>query len=147
MSPPNDNDGKNGLGRTVRLLRIISVLTFIPSLGINIAHGVIFNTVLPALGLLPHAFSVGLALYDLGWWKKLRGHPQYSIILEDPEEGKLPLLRLFVVTLSDVILGVSLLVCIVVSYIFIASNRYYYGYDPAEAILGTWGTIPYFINL
>src|ERR1700760_1064414 len=64
MSPTTiENDGSER--SLTRSLRIVCVLTFIPAIAFNIAHGIIFEAALPALGLIPHALSTCLAMYEL----------------------------------------------------------------------------------
>jgi len=141
-------DESRDAGRnTARLLRTISVCTFIPALAFNIAHGVVYQCALPALGLIPHAFSVALAVHELGWWEWFR-KPEYRIILQDdPEETKPSPLRILIITLLDTVFGLSLTGCIVGAYIIIVSRSgWYYGGNVGLSILGTYATLPYIMN-
>jgi len=144
------SDENSDIGRsTTCLLRIISVWTFIPALAFNIAHGVIFSCALPAMGLIPHAFSVGLASYELGWWEQLFRKPEYRIILQDDREGDKPSsFRAFIITVLDTVIGLSLTGCIVGAYIVMDSRSgWYYRYDKAGlVIVGTYATLPYIVN-
>ena len=142
------NDENRSERSTARLLRLISVYTFIPALAFNIAHGVVYFSELPALGLIPHAFSVGLAVYELGWWDSLFRGKEYRIILQDDPEGDKPSsLRTVIVTLLDTLFGLSLTGCTVGAYIMMpVRSNWYYGSDTGLIILGTYATLPYIVN-
>ncbi len=136
-------------------LRAISVWTFIPAFAFNVAHGAVFHSVLPALGLIPHAFSVGLAVYELRWWEWVTGKPGYRLVLqedgpEDLEGDKKSLLHASIIAALDAVFGISLTVCIVGAYITICQRTgydYYHYYDAAGLnILGTYATLPYIVN-
>jgi hypothetical protein len=140
----NDDTGRS----TARLLRIISLWTFIPALAFNIAHGVRYNCVFPAVGLVPHTFSVALAVHELGWWRQLFGKSQYSILLEGgPERDGSSSLRNVAITVLDTVFGLSLTGCIVGAYIEMSARAgsYYYN-DVGLTIVGTYATLPYILN-
>jgi hypothetical protein len=135
--------------RTFRLLRTIAVWTFIPALGFNIAHASLFHCPLPALGLIPHAFSVLLVSYELGWWDTLFPKSQYQIFMQDDGNEDRPfLLHPLINTLLHAVFGFSLLGCIIGAYIEMDSRAgwYYYSGSSAMTIVGTYATLPYTVN-
>jgi hypothetical protein len=146
MSEPG-NDEPRAPSKVTRILRIICVCTFIPALGFNLAHGIVFNSILPAMGLLPHAFSVGLAIYELGWLERLFHKHQYRIILQDESESTKPsATRDGIVALMDFLIGSALLGCIVGGYILMAGYRWYYWDNASRGIVGTYATLPFIVN-
>jgi hypothetical protein len=108
---------------------------------------------LPAFGLIPHAISVAVAIYDLEWLKRLIQEPQYSIVLHDDEGDDKKSNRKLIITLFDIGLALSLLGCVIGGYILISRSWYCSGYSyyyfscvPGQ-ILGTWATVPYIVNM
>lgn len=132
-----------------RILRIISIWTLVPAFALNIAHGVTFHTVLPAVGLIPHVCSVLLAMYDLGWFKHWYKEHEYRLLLQtDSEEDKPSTFRNFIVLLLDTITGLSLTGCFIGSYFVLhfRGGRYYWKNEIALFVLGTYATLPYIVN-
>jgi hypothetical protein len=139
-----DENTENG-SSTARYLRIISVWTFIPAFAFNIAHGAAFHCSFPALGLIPHAFSVALAGYELGWWAWFSEKSKYQIVLqEDREEDRQSPLNPSLITILDAVFGLSLTACIVIAYIEM-EHRAGWG-DVAMSVVGTYATLPYIVN-
>jgi hypothetical protein len=134
---------------TARYLRIISVCTFLPALIFNIAHGVAFTAVLPALGLIPHAFSVALASYELGWWALFLGKSKYKLILQDDQNEHQPSSwHTFIIMILDAGIGLALTGCTVGAYFLMESQAGWWRYSghTAMAVVGTYATLPYITN-
>jgi hypothetical protein len=123
------------------------MLTFIPALALNIPHGVIFHSPLPALGLIPQAFSAALAVYDLDLLGRFSRRHEYRVVLEDDtNEGiKTPNLRQAIVALVDLLLCVALICCITSGFIMLNEWRYYSGVP--SAVLASFATMPYIVNV
>jgi predicted permease len=137
----NTNNGSN----IARCLRIISVWTFIPAFAFNIAHRAAFDCSFPALGLIPHAFSAALAIYELGWWECFSQKSKYRIVLQNDQEEDGPLsLHPSIITILDAVFGFSLLSCIVCAYIEM-EMRARWG-NIALTVVGTYATLPYIVN-
>jgi hypothetical protein len=152
MSLSVTSEERAGGNDVSRVLRIISVDTIIPALAFNIAHGVVSHQLLPAFGLIPHAISVAVAIYDLGWWKRFV--QENTIVLPDDSDDDNRSRRKLIITLFDLGLALSLLGCVIGGYILISGNRCssgyyrynYYSCGPGH-ILGTWATMPYIVNM
>lgn len=132
-----------------RLLRTISVWTFVPALIFNFIHVIVFYFPLPVAGLLPHACSVGIALYELGGleWLTKKTENRYSLI-GDPTEDEPSAPQNLPVVLLDVVAAALLITCTAFSYLAILAdpNRRYYTYDASVAIVGAYAILPYIVN-
>ncbi|PTB77975.1 hypothetical protein M440DRAFT_1375687 [Trichoderma longibrachiatum ATCC 18648] len=59
-------ESSSSIAAAVRPLRIVAVLSFIPSFALSIAHGVLSHKAVPAVGLVPQAVSVATSIALLG---------------------------------------------------------------------------------
>jgi ABC-type phosphate/phosphonate transport system permease subunit len=124
------------------------MLTLIPALALNIPHGVVFHTLLPAFGLLPQAFSAALAAYDIGLLSHLFDKHEYRLLLEDEpsDRPKAPGFRRTIVALFDLVLCGVLVGCVTGSFLVMGSSNYW-GNRVPSAILGSFATMPYLVNM
>jgi len=132
MSPEQNN-------KLDRKLRAICILTFLPSLAFNIAHGALYNTALPAVGLVPHFFSVLIAIFELRLLQKCQ---EYQIILDNEPPRKKQQIR---IAFLDILAALSLLTCIILSFIILDQTSYYRG-GVGRGILGAYGILPFMVN-
>jgi hypothetical protein len=146
MSPLICDENTNNGSGTARYLRIISMWTFIPAFVFNIAHGAAFGCTFPALGLIPHACSVVLASYELGWWAWFsdKSKSKYQIVLQDDREEDGPsTLDPSIIAILDAVFGLALTVCIVLGYIEMEIRT---SWGSAISVVGTYATLPYIVN-
>jgi hypothetical protein len=131
-------------------LRIITILTFIPALAFNIPHGLIFHTALPAVGLVPQAVGVVLAIYDLDLLNKLFGNQEYHLLLEDGSgEYKRTGVQKVVVAILDFLISLGLIACVTGGFIIMLdeNGNWHRGINvPSGSIMGAFSTIPFLTN-
>jgi hypothetical protein len=138
---PNDHGSKASYTVT-DWLRITCILTFIPAIVLNIVHGVLFQSPFPAVGLIPHLFSVALAIHELGVCKfsyiGLSRH--YQILLED-EPPKCSIVRTGFIAFLDILIAVGLICFVGITFGISGSWM-----PPAGLIIETFATIPFLVN-
>ncbi|KAH8890903.1 hypothetical protein GQ53DRAFT_162765 [Thozetella sp. PMI_491] len=134
-----------------RVLRIVTSATFLPAFPLCLAHGVVSHSPVPAVGLVPLAFSAGTGIFLLA-----RGRAGGTATAGEPaavEEGQAegqegedssptrsaphPL----IVFAADVVLAVALMVVLVFTWI-----RTGHGQPAQLAMLASYATIPLLIN-
>jgi hypothetical protein len=146
MSPHNDDTESSD--NVADRLRIISILIFIPALGLNISLLRDYNYTIPIFGLIPSACSVILAVCELN----IPHIQKYERILlrDDSPEPKSWAFRKAIVAIIDLLIASAFLGVITASFIrmlrtdygWTRGNRVIYG-----IVLGTFATVPYFANL
>ncbi len=114
------------------VLRLLTVLSFIPALPLCIAHGAISHYACPATGLIPLAASVALGLLRLL-------QPAQRIHLGSKQSSRD--LSVFVVFAADLTLAISLLAVLIAAWIHI-EDRYNHG-----NVVGAYATVPLLLNL
>lgn len=114
-------------------LRIISILTFLPAFPLCIAHGVLSHHPVPAVGLVPLAFSASGAIFLLRRRAVERGG-------DDDESGLgAKLSHPVLVFVCDVVLAAALMVVLVFTWISP-------GGSPSLSMLAAYATIPLLAN-
>jgi hypothetical protein len=136
----NDHEHPTSLARR---LRYITIFAYIPALGFCLGHGIAFNIVVPALGLLPATGSVLLAIYDLELLHKLFRRHDYQIIIGEEHAGMKPgARRRFMVAATDAFLALTL-VAIIITALIVAGE--YWGRSEA-AIVASYATFPLWVD-
>ncbi|KAM0715902.1 hypothetical protein Q7P37_008416 [Cladosporium fusiforme] len=102
-----------------RQLRIVTVLSFIPAFALNVAVGVVTELPLPALNLIPMAFSTGLGL----------------VLLVDKKRPKKPT--------ADLVAAGSLLVFLIATWIYLTERSWL---ESNIAMLASYATMPPIVN-
>lgn len=122
---------KSDLSPRDRTLRAISSITLVPAFGLLLAHGIIANSIFPALCLLPMGFSAALgALMLFGQYQPVRA----------------------VRCLADLLLSVWFFAFLLPSWISMHRNTHrrwdYRRWEPTgEPVLATYGTVPVMVNM
>jgi len=153
-----------------RLLRIVTIATFLPAFGLGIAHGTLSHDLVPAVGLVPLAFSSSFAIFLLSRHRKRAKAKQRQSEVETEEAGtsqsqeetahdhgdgelqsllarphdhsSAPVAHPILVFLADAILAAALMVVLVFTWVGAGS-----GYSAELAMLAAYTTIPLLINL
>ncbi|KAL6904739.1 hypothetical protein GGI43DRAFT_381142 [Trichoderma evansii] len=102
-----------------RPLRIAAIVSFVPSFGLCIAHGVLSGMVVPAIGLVPQAFSVATSIALL---RATRSHKDADAESVGSAQRGGSSIRAFlthpiIVFLHDTILAASLMLVLVMTWI------------------------------
>lgn len=126
-----------------RPLRIVAIVSFIPSFGLCIAHGVLSRMVVPAIGLVPQAFSVATSIALL---RAARSHSQDADAesVGSAQRGGFSI-RAFlthpiIVFLHDIILATSLMVVLVITWI-------HPNHTSSLSMLSAYATMPILTSL
>ncbi|KAI5462134.1 hypothetical protein BGZ63DRAFT_413573 [Mariannaea sp. PMI_226] len=124
------------MGSSHKSLRIISILTFIPAFPLCIAHGVLSNHPVPAVGLVPLAFSASGAIFLLR-----RRAVEHGSGDDEEESSRLAakLSHPVLVFTCDVILAAAMMVVLVFTWIAP-------GGSPSLSMLAAYATIPLLVN-
>ncbi|KAK3328061.1 hypothetical protein B0T19DRAFT_181916 [Cercophora scortea] len=141
------------MAANARSLRIATIATFLPAFPLCVAHGVLSQNPVPAVGLAPLAVSAGVAIFLLSRSskQKQRSADDSEVVTHTAAEagddaasahthapsGVHPIL-VFVV---DAILAAALMVVLVFTWI-----RTRYSGDAELAMLASYATIPLLIN-
>lgn len=112
------------------LIRKATVFTFPPAFIICLVHGLVSQIPVPALGLIPMFFSALLGAFLMYRDQITFGGSPITLTKAN-------------VLFADLTLGVSLLVILILSWIFVPVHRYHGG----EVMLGTYATVPLMANL
>ncbi|KAK3326179.1 hypothetical protein B0H66DRAFT_600313 [Apodospora peruviana] len=140
-----------------RLLRIITIATFLPAFPLCIAHGTLSHNPVPAVGLVPLAFSASVSIFLLS-----RHRSKGKKVDDDGEEGagashlgeehhelaeperrspEAALAHPILVFFVDAILAAALMVVLVFTWIRTPVTN-----SPDLAMLAAYTTMPLFVN-
>lgn len=108
-----------------RVLRLITVVGWIPAMAFSIAHGVIASTIFPALGTIPMSFSCITGLVHLTGYAKRRSAN----------------------ILMDLFVACFLISILVPTWVKMADGSHWWYPGPGVVMLGTYGTMPMMISL
>jgi len=151
-----------------RVLRIVAAVSFIPASALCIAHGILSNNPVPAVGLVPLFFSASLSIFLLSRHakknkQKQRSHDAETDVEEAISEGQhsseggpeeehshsehgepttTTLTHPILVFFIDVILAAALMVVLVFTWIRDSESR-----TPELAMLAAYATMPLLLNL
>ena len=152
-----------------RVLRIVAAVSFIPGFALCIAHGILSNNPVPAVGLVPLFFSASLSIFLLSRHakrnnkQKQRSHDAETDVEEAISEGQriseggpeeedshdehgepttTALTHPILVFFIDVILAAALMVVLVFTWIRDSESR-----TPELAMLAAYATMPLLLNL
>lgn len=125
-------------------LRVLATADFLPAFPLLLAHGIVSHSVVPAIGLVPLAFSAGTSLFILLRWNRSKTSnpeeqsPQQETGDEETSDG---LSHPILVFAFDVTLAAALLVVLVFSWLRSAQ------FNGQQATLSAYATIPLLVNL
>ncbi|GFP56723.1 hypothetical protein ACSS6W_004776 [Trichoderma asperelloides] len=121
-----------------RPLRILAIASFVPSFALCIAHGVLSHKPVPAVGLVPQAFSVATSIALL---RTARSHSQDADVesVGSAQHGAFSI-RAFlthpiVVFLHDIILAAALMIVLVFTWT-------HHGRSASLSMLAAYATLP-----
>jgi hypothetical protein len=119
-----------------RPLRIVGAASFVPAFPLSIAHGVLSSSPVPAVGLVPLAFSASVGIFLISREAKAK-----QTSSEEGAEGERQISPHPVLVFAvDAVLAAALMVVLVLTWIRTAG--------PASlAMLAAYTTLPLFINL
>ncbi|KAM0475125.1 hypothetical protein ACHAPX_007259 [Trichoderma viride] len=128
---------ESGADAAARPLRILAVASFVPSFALCIAHGVLSHRPVPAVGLIPQAFSVATSIALL---RAARSHrPDADVESVGSAHGgfsiRAVLTHPIVVFLHDVILAAALMIVLVFTWI-------HHGRSASLSMLAAYATLP-----
>jgi hypothetical protein len=147
-----------------RNLRALAVVTFLPAFPLCLVHGIVTSQPVPAVGLVPLAFSTGTSVFLLvrGAHQRFAGstaarhgiHASRHRLPADRgplvEEGnsdhdptiQMPPQRPVLVCAVDIVLATALMVVLVCTWVH---NRR--EYSAPDAMLAAYATVPLLVNL
>ncbi|OPB44256.1 hypothetical protein A0O28_0025740 [Trichoderma guizhouense] len=120
-----------------RPLRIASVVSFVPSFALCIAHGVLSHNPVPAVGLVPQAVSVVTSIALL----RTAGHRQEADVESIESEGRsgisirAVLTHPIVVFIHDVVLAAALMIVLIFTWT-------HHGRSASLSMLAAYATLP-----
>jgi len=112
-----------------RPLRLATVLSFIPAFPLCLVHGVISHEPVPAIGLLPLAFSAAMGIV-------LCQSPQRRSRVSHPAA----------IFTADVVLAAGLMVVLVFTWIVSPHSRYWPPSNASLSMLAAYATMPLLVN-
>jgi hypothetical protein len=140
----------------IKAFRALIILSFVISLCSTLPFGIIYEFLLPAIGILPLFFGFILCLHQLGLlYTPLKW--EYQIVLGSDDDGdnnndgdngkKRKIIKQLLVAAADAVVAGSLLtVCIFTVWELKRFARYGYGAGES-AFNGTYATIPLWCGL
>lgn len=138
-----------------RPLRIVTIVTFLPAFALCVAHGVVTGNHVPAVGLVPLAFSSGVGIFLLARHAKKRrqiegegggsGEEQrHDGTGVEPQLEEHSLTHSVLVFAVDAILAAALMVVLVFTWIHNSTSR---RGGNKMVMLAAYATIPLLVNL
>jgi hypothetical protein len=135
--------GESVADAAARTLRIIAVASFIPSFALCIAHGVLSHKPVPAVGLVPQAFSVATSIALL---RAARSHSRDADV-ESIDSGRHSTFSIrallthpIVVFIHDIILAAALMIVLVFTWT-------HHGRSASLSMLAAYATLPILTSL
>lgn len=133
----------SGADAAARPLRILAVASFVPSFALCIAHGVLSHKPVPAVGLIPQAFSVAtsIALLRAG---RSNSQDADAESIGSAQHGGFSIRALLthpiLVFLHDVILAAALMIVLVFTWT-------HHGRSASLSMLAAYATLPILTSL
>ncbi|KAK1753280.1 hypothetical protein QBC47DRAFT_404637 [Echria macrotheca] len=143
-----------------RAARTVTVAAFVPAFALCVAHAAVTNFELPAVGLVPLAFSSVLGIYLIRTGKtrppsrarrSIGRHSDDEEAHISPEadednNGDAAGAHPFLLFVADVVLAASLMVVLVFTWIAYANTCLYGCWRPREPMLAAYATVPLMLN-
>lgn len=149
------------MAAVARSLRIVTIATFLPAFALCLAHGIVTKSPVPAVGLVPLAFSSGTSIFLLARHAKKKHQQQHfgsageetrtggrddydNRNAAEPQLEEHALTHSVLVFVVDAVLAAALMVVLAFTWVRNGASR---RGGNTMVMLASYATIPLLVNL